>query len=198
MKIELRVLRGSGVGKEVAVPTPKCLIGRGDECYLRPRSDAVSRRHCAILVNDGKVIVRDLNSKNGTFINGKPIEHERAVRPGDKLQIGPLAFQILIDYGLQGLKKPPVKSIKEAAERSIARADDTVTIDESDITDRQASSATRDATRRLWRSSDGGAEETLQQPVTRWCAPRQRGRFICLVITSQRAPQDAHQRVTGC
>lgn len=135
MKVKLKVLNGSNAGQEIVVPTRKCLIGRDDECDLRPNSDAVSRRHCAILVKEGRVIVRDLNSKNGTWINGQTIQHERVVECGDSLQVGPLTFKILIEHGLQGTKKPPVKSIKEAAERSICRGQDSVTIDESDISD---------------------------------------------------------------
>ena len=56
MKVKLKVLKGSGAGKEIRIPTPKCLIGRSDECHMRPKSEAVSRRHCVLYVKDGKVV----------------------------------------------------------------------------------------------------------------------------------------------
>lgn len=135
MKLKLKVLKGSGAGKEVKIPMPKCLIGRGEDCHMRPKSDAISRHHCVIYVKDGRVIIRDLKSKNGTFVNSKPVEKDRILKTGDKLQIGPLAFELLIDHSLGGDKKPKVKSVKEAAARTTAASQETALLDDSDISD---------------------------------------------------------------
>jgi pSer/pThr/pTyr-binding forkhead associated (FHA) protein len=88
-----------------------------------------------IFVKGGKVLIRDLKSRNRTFVNGKPVEEDLALRTGDKLQIGPLAFEVLIDHSLGGEKKPKVKSVKEAAARTTASGQDTALIDEGDISD---------------------------------------------------------------
>ena len=69
MHVRLKVMQGSSEGKEVKIPTPKCVIGREEGCHLRPNSDAISRRHCVIITTDNEVVVRDLNSRNGTFVN---------------------------------------------------------------------------------------------------------------------------------
>lgn len=119
MKVKLKVLKGSGGDRLFKIPTPKCLVGRGEDCHLRPKSDVISRRHCAILVEHGNVIVRDLQSRNGTFVDGERIEDDRVLKPGDKLQIGPLVFEVVIDRSLGGEKRSKVKSVKEAAERTI-------------------------------------------------------------------------------
>jgi pSer/pThr/pTyr-binding forkhead associated (FHA) protein len=68
------------------------LIGRDADCHLRLHSHQVSRRHCAIACWAGKVLVRDLKSANGTFINNQRIVGEVKVGDGDRLQVGPLAF----------------------------------------------------------------------------------------------------------
>lgn len=133
MKIKLKVLKGSGAGKEVRLPTPKCLIGRGEDCHMRPKSEAVSRRHCVIITQKGEVLIRDLESKNGTFVNGKSIETDYILKTGDKVQVGPLAFEVLIDHSIGGEKKPKVKSIKEAALRTSASNQETTLIEDSDI-----------------------------------------------------------------
>lgn len=133
MKLKLKVLKGSGAGKEVKIPTPKCLIGRGDDCHMRPKSDAISRRHCVIFVKSGKVFIRDLKSSNGTFVNSKRVQKDLALKSGDKLQVGPLAFEVLIDHSLGGEKKSKVKSVKEAAARTTASNQDTALIDDGDI-----------------------------------------------------------------
>jgi pSer/pThr/pTyr-binding forkhead associated (FHA) protein len=135
MKVKLRVLKGASAGKEIKIPSPKCAVGRGDECHLRPKSDAVSRRHCEISNREGQLYVKDLGSKNGTFVNGKRIEEEQVLKNGDHLQFGPLSFEVVIDHTLGGEKKPKVKSIKEAAARTGDGNKGSGALDESDISE---------------------------------------------------------------
>ena len=133
MKIRLKVLKGSNAGKEVKIPTPECVIGRSSECHLRPKSDAISRRHCAIVVEDGNVKLRDFGSKNGTYLNDHRVEGELVLKSGDKLQVGPLSFEVMIDHSVGGEKKPKVTSIKEAVERTAENVRDSGVMDDSDI-----------------------------------------------------------------
>lgn len=135
MKVKLKLVKGPEAGKELKIPTPKCVIGRGEECHLRPKSDAISRRHCVIYVKGGELVVRDLGSKNGTLVNGDRIAEDRVLKAGDTIQFGPLAFEIVIDHALGGEKKPKVTSVKEAAARTTAGGKDTVMLDEGDISD---------------------------------------------------------------
>lgn len=120
MRVKLRVLKGAQAGREVAISVSKFLIGRGEECHLRPRSDAISRQHCVILVQDGQVVVRDLGSKNGSYVNGQRVEGEQVVRPGDEFQVGPLHFEIAIEQTLGGAKRPAPRGVKEVASRTAA------------------------------------------------------------------------------
>jgi pSer/pThr/pTyr-binding forkhead associated (FHA) protein len=149
MKIRLKVLKGSNAGTELKVPTPKCLVGRSDECHLRPKSEAISRRHCAIFVKEGNVFLRDFASRNGTFVNGQRVEKDLLLRTGDELQVGPLAFQVLIDHAIGGEKKPKVKSIREAAARTTEGIRETVTIEDSDISEWLEEADELDRERRL-------------------------------------------------
>ena len=96
------------------------MIGRGEECHLRPRSDAISRRHCVIAVNDKQVVLRDLGSKNGSYVNGQRVEGSCVVQPGDQLQVGPLQFEIVIEHALGGSKRPAARDVKEVAARTAA------------------------------------------------------------------------------
>lgn len=69
-------------------PDSPVAIGRHPSCELAvPRSD-ISRRHAEVLFRDGRQWVRDLGSTNGTFVNGELIEGERALSPGDRIEIG--------------------------------------------------------------------------------------------------------------
>ena len=133
MKVKLKVLKGSGAGKEIKIPTPKGVVGRDEDCHLRPKSDAISRRHCILYVRDGQLQIRDLKSKNGTFVNGDRIKEDRVLKDRDKVNFGPLAFEVLIDHSLGGEKKPKVTSIKEAAVRTSAAGGETVQLNDGDV-----------------------------------------------------------------
>ena len=87
MKISLVVASGVHQGKPIAIPGTQFLIGRDEGCHLRPASPAISKKHCLLLVRDNKAFVRDLESTNGTFVNGERTEVAR-LASGDTLQIG--------------------------------------------------------------------------------------------------------------
>jgi pSer/pThr/pTyr-binding forkhead associated (FHA) protein len=72
------------------------MIGRAKKCHLRPHCPLVSKLHCAIASWAGKVVVRDLKSCNGTFVNGERIHGEVRVHDGDHLRIGTLEFTVHI------------------------------------------------------------------------------------------------------
>jgi predicted component of type VI protein secretion system len=54
---------------------------------------SVSSRHCEILLQGGEVLVKDLNSTNGTFINGEKIT-ERVLKPGQTLRLGNVELKL--------------------------------------------------------------------------------------------------------
>ena len=118
MDVKLRVVTDSSDGQEVAVPGPKFYVGRAEDCHLRPKSEMVSRHHCALIVDGSTVALRDFGSKNGTYINGERVGGEQVLAPGDQLSIGPLRFEVVIEHQVGGKKKPKVKDMQEAAMRT--------------------------------------------------------------------------------
>jgi predicted component of type VI protein secretion system len=121
MQVKLKVLTGSHEGKEIGISTEKFLIGRSDSCQLRPKSESVSRKHCIIVLRDNRVLIQDLKSRNGTYVNEKrlPSDKARVLRGGDQLRIGKLMFEIVIEHGLQAAKKPEVADMGDAAARTV-------------------------------------------------------------------------------
>lgn len=69
------------------VAKPRVIIGRGQETDLHIPDEMVSRQHCEIILDKGHVIVRDLGSTNGTFVDGSPIR-DMELTPGHRLQVG--------------------------------------------------------------------------------------------------------------
>jgi len=94
MVAKLVVATGKNAGKTIALKRTRLLIGRADECDIRPLSDEVSRRHCAVIVEPEGISVEDLRSRNGTFVNGKRIEARTLLADGDMLRIGSLELKV--------------------------------------------------------------------------------------------------------
>ena len=64
---------GLEAGSTYELQTPVTLLGRGTDCDLRMVDPGVSRHHAELRVEDGQVVLVDLGSTNGTFVNGQPV-----------------------------------------------------------------------------------------------------------------------------
>src|SRR5579872_7290290 len=95
-QVELKVLEGRQQGKTIPLNVKQFLIGREEDCHLRPNSDLVSRHHCVFTVDDFTVRLRDLGSTNGTFVNGERLQGQVVLKPGDQVSVGKLSFEIVV------------------------------------------------------------------------------------------------------
>jgi pSer/pThr/pTyr-binding forkhead associated (FHA) protein len=132
MDVTLKVLEGAKTGAKIAVKKAEFIIGRSQSCHLCAGSSAISRQHCAILREEGRVAIKDLGSRNGTLVNGVKIAGETELTSGDEITVGPLKFLVTISTGLSNVKKPEVKSVAEAVAR--AAEPQKGTVDDDDIT----------------------------------------------------------------
>jgi pSer/pThr/pTyr-binding forkhead associated (FHA) protein len=85
-------------GKEILrVPLkgPSMTIGRDPQCDLHLDNRALSRRHAQIEKRGAAIWVRDLNSQNGTFVNGERIGNPMALNAGDLVEVG--RYQVRIE-----------------------------------------------------------------------------------------------------
>jgi pSer/pThr/pTyr-binding forkhead associated (FHA) protein len=96
MDVNLLLLKKDGTFKAIPMPSSVTVMGRRKDCDLRIPLDAVSRRHCRLFTEKDTLKIRDLNSRNGTIVNGQTVE-ETLVNPGDKLTVGPLTFVMQVD-----------------------------------------------------------------------------------------------------
>ena len=108
MRASLTVISGPFIGQNIAVSHGKLLIGREVDCHLRPDSSLVSRHHCALLLDDFTLRVRDLGSRNGTLVNGRLVQQEQALAHGDQIQIGPVVFEVRFEGPSAGEPADPL------------------------------------------------------------------------------------------
>jgi hypothetical protein len=95
----LNVVEGPARGRHIAVPSGELIIGR-ESTTVDGRlggDDALSRRHASIrTLDDGNLLVEDLGSRNGTYINDQMLEGRRVVQAGDVLQLGRSVLAVVV------------------------------------------------------------------------------------------------------
>jgi len=89
----LTIIRPDGKQVDQAFVGAQTTVGRHEKCDLCLVDSMVSRNHCLILSEGKRFVVKDLDSRNGTWINGRRIKNRRHVRSGDVVQVGP--FRII-------------------------------------------------------------------------------------------------------
>lgn len=117
MDVNLVLLRRDGSTKNFAMPSTVTVIGRREDCDLCIPLMIVSRKHCQLSIEQDTLNVRDLGSRNGTFVNGRQIE-AAAVAAGDRIQVGPVSFAVQIDGN------PADDSVILSPPKSISKSDD--------------------------------------------------------------------------
>ncbi len=85
-----------GTRRTFGVPTT--FLGSGPSCDVRLSLDGISPLHCVIIQANGELILRDLESATGTFVNGQKVT-SHTLRNGDQLAIGPFQIQVQIPEG---------------------------------------------------------------------------------------------------
>ena len=73
-----------------------CLIGRGRDCDIQIMDSSLSRRHCMIHKRDGQFLIEDLQSANGTSVNGAQIL-KKELLGNEEIQAGDLLFRFRLD-----------------------------------------------------------------------------------------------------
>ena len=112
MDYQLLVVRGRSATEAIRLGDGVTTVGRHDDCRLRIKSSWVSRRHCELFGKKGLLLVKDLGSSNGTFVNGKRIQEQRVLEPGDELTIGQVKLRVV----KLGTPPPPSRTKPAAKE----------------------------------------------------------------------------------
>lgn len=81
---------GEMPGRTYTLTSPIYLIGREEACAVQLDLEGVSRRHCELVQVGSGYEIRDLDSTNGTFVNGNRVE-TRVLAEGDRIALGPKA-----------------------------------------------------------------------------------------------------------
>lgn len=147
MKVNLVLFKKNGTTKSFPLPSTVTVIGRRQDCDLCIPLMIISRKHCELNQDQGQLTIRDLGSRNGTFVNGLQVENS-SLNAGDRVNIGPLTFIVQIDgvpaddsavlLPTKHISEPRTTTIDDDEFAEFADADEFAEIDDLDISEAQA------------------------------------------------------------
>src|SRR2546428_12366477 len=102
---KLVVLSAGMTGRTYELKVDRTTLGRVEDNTFQITEPSVSSHHCEVLLRGADVVVRDLNSTNGTYINGEKIT-ESPLKPGQVLRLGQIEMRLETDAPPTSTKKP--------------------------------------------------------------------------------------------
>jgi phosphoserine phosphatase RsbU/P len=127
----LQIVQGPNAGHVIPLEKDSAILGRHPECDIVLDSGAVSRQHARISQADGGFYVEDLRSRNGTFLNGKPVLQRQLLQQHDRLSICDILF--VFYQQLPSLAVPPDPNPVEIPEATALVVDDEPPTDKSTV-----------------------------------------------------------------
>ena len=93
MDLLLEIVEGPGAGRQIALSGP-VVLGRDDSADVVLEDGQISRRHARVTPAGAGIVVEDLESTNGTFVNHDEVHAPVALAPGDELLVGVTVMQL--------------------------------------------------------------------------------------------------------
>ncbi len=124
-EVALRVMNTDMRGWVLTIPEGTSVLGREPDCKIHLPHYTISRRHCSFQVMPDSIEVRDLNSMNGTMVNGS-LAIEAVVGPGDQLRVGEVELAVEVRDRVTGkgpipaAPPPPPEPVAPVAVAAVA------------------------------------------------------------------------------
>ena len=106
---KLVILTQGMTGRAHELNVDRTTIGRVEDNSFQIADPSVSSHHCEVLLRGGEVLIRDLNSTNGSFINDAQIT-ESVLKPGQKLRLGQIELKLESDGAASAPQASPAPS----------------------------------------------------------------------------------------
>lgn len=132
MTVTLITFTKKGDRKTFDLTKPTVVIGRKTDADLRVPLADISRSHCEFTLQNGNVHVRDLDSSNGTFVNGEQVT-EKEIEAGDVIRLGPITFTVQIDGKPENIEPPKAPEAPKAASKAGSQAPTIASKQQTDV-----------------------------------------------------------------
>ena len=85
-------------GTPIKIDKTIILIGRHPDCdIVLTNSRKISRKHCCLAQIDNRLVIRDLGSMNGVWVNGQRVRRQNDLSIGDEVSVGDVSFRLASD-----------------------------------------------------------------------------------------------------
>ncbi|MSR30954.1 MAG: FHA domain-containing protein [Gemmataceae bacterium] len=153
MKFNLVVLNtGKNLSKEIPIGNNEFRIGKDPACQLKPAAPGIADKHCSLVLRQGKAILKDFGSPEGTLLNEKKVQGEVELKNGDKIKVGPLLFGVKLEMPVEKPKETP-----KPAEAKTAPPDASSSSGEEDMDDLLFGDEEKSTETGSWRTGGGGS-----------------------------------------
>ncbi len=116
MKFLLEIVAGPRTGSKYPLDVDALTVGRGPTATIAfPEDNFLSGTHCSFQATPSSVLLRDLNSSNGTFLHGRRITQSE-LRPGDVITAGSITIRLVVEPE----RRPPAPPLPGTAKRTAA------------------------------------------------------------------------------
>src|ERR1700733_12159283 len=102
---KLVVLSEGMTGQSYELKVDKTTVGRVEDNTFQVAHASVSSHHCEVLLRGNDVVIKDLNSTNGTFINNNQVTGEAVLKPGQVLRLGQVEIRLETGTAPKGTKR---------------------------------------------------------------------------------------------
>src|SRR5208282_704567 len=120
------VIQNQGMtGRACELHTDRTTIGRVEDNTFQIADASVSSHHCEVLLRGGEVLIRDLNSTNGSFINNAQIT-ESVLKPGQTLRLGQIELKLEAEGSAPAAAAPATPAAPAAPAAPPRKADATM------------------------------------------------------------------------
>jgi len=129
--VKLVLLSAGMAGRSHELKVDRTTIGRVEDNTFQIPEPSVSSHHCEVLLKGNDVLIKDLNSTNGTFINGEKIT-EAPLKPGQVLRLGQIELRLESGSAPAAGGTPAPVPAKKPAETTMMAMQRGVKLDELD------------------------------------------------------------------
>jgi diguanylate cyclase (GGDEF)-like protein len=102
-KAALVVIYGLELGRKFDLTSDSTVIGRSTSADIHIEQESISRSHAMVRVTDTQVLIQDLGSTNGTFVNDDPLQGERSLQNGDLIKTGRTIFKYIAGGNIEAV-----------------------------------------------------------------------------------------------
>ena len=116
-------------GRAHELNVDRTTVGRVEDNLFQIAETSVSSHHCEVLLRGNDVVIKDLNSTNGTFINDQPVTTESVLKPGQTLRLGTVELKLETGAGAAASASAPANAAPDApAKAPLRKAESTMVV----------------------------------------------------------------------